>query len=111
MNIPVDARGFIDVYIDDTIGLTVDIPGSDNILRLKWEIILAIWATARPKDKNEPIPREETAALNKLLAEAGLTETKMVLGLLFGFINLCVYLPENKCIAWKQLILDMLEKG
>ena len=111
VDIPVDARGFIDLYIDDTIGLTVDIPGSDNILRLKRAILLAIWATARPKDKNEPIPREEMAALNKLLAEAGPTETKMILGWLFDFRNLRVYLPENKYIAWKQLILDMLERG
>ena len=51
VDIPVDARGFIDLYIDDTIGLTVDTPGSDNILRLKRAILLAIWATARPKKK------------------------------------------------------------
>ena len=53
----------------------------------------------------------EMAALNKLLAEAGPTETNMILGLLFDFRNLHVYLPENKCIAWKKLILDMLESG
>ena len=28
----VDARGFIALYIDNTIGLTDDVPGSDNIL-------------------------------------------------------------------------------
>ena len=51
------------------------------------------------------------AALNKLLAEAGPTETQMILGWFFDFRNLRVYLPENKYIAWKQLILDMLERG
>jgi hypothetical protein len=49
-------------------------------LRLKRAILLAIWATARPKDKNEPIPQEEMAELNKLLAEVGPTEKKMILG-------------------------------
>ena len=51
------------------------------------------------------------AALNKLLAEAGPTETQMILGCLFYFRNLRVYLQENKYIAWKQLVLDMLERG
>ena len=78
VDIPVDARGFIDVYIDDTISLTVEIPGSNNILRLKRAILLETWATAWPKDK-ATFPREETDTLNKLVFESSPTETKIIL--------------------------------
>ena len=60
----------VDVYIDATIGLCVDV--SDNDARLENTILLAIHAAARPLHESEPIPTEEMAALAKLLAEAGL---------------------------------------
>ena len=31
VDIPVDACGFIDLYIDDTIGMMADVPCSDNV--------------------------------------------------------------------------------
>ena len=39
------------------------------------------------------------AALTKLLAEAGLEETKMILGLFFDFRIMIVALPLNKYVA------------
>jgi hypothetical protein len=35
VDIPVDARGIVDLYIDDFIGLTVDLDNTDNATRLK----------------------------------------------------------------------------
>jgi hypothetical protein len=49
-------------------------------------------------------------ARDKLLAEAGLTETKVILGWLFDFRQLRISLPKNKFIPWttnsKKLIAD-----
>ena len=104
MNVHVDPRGITDIYIGDTTGLTVDIEGSDNITCLERATLLAIHATAWPKHNNEPIPREDTATRNKLLAEAMLEETKKILGWVFDFRRLTISLPDNKCIAWSEAI-------
>ncbi len=78
--IPVDPRGTHHVYIDDIIGLTLDIPGSNNVARGQAAALLAIDATARPNHPDEPTPRESMYAIDKLKAEAGLSEKKMILG-------------------------------
>jgi hypothetical protein len=43
-------------------------------------------------------------ARNKLTAEGGLSETKMILGWLFNFRTLIVSLPDHKFIAWMAAI-------
>ena len=57
----VDARGTADVYIDNTIFLTVDVEESNNVQRLDQATILVIHCAAREKYNDEPIPREEMA--------------------------------------------------
>ena len=79
VDIPINPKGMVDVYIDDTVGLTVDIPGSGNDTRLERAILLEIHSVARELHRDEPIPRKTIAALAKLLAEAGLEETKTIL--------------------------------
>ena len=64
---------------------------------------------ARPIHPEEPIPREEMAALAKLIAKAGLEETKMILGLFFDFRRMTLALPTNKYVAWKSDIVNMLK--
>ena len=49
------------------------------------------------------------AALKKLLAEAGLEETKIILGLFFDFRIIIVSLPLNKYVARKADIVKMLK--
>ncbi len=85
VEIPVDPRGTHDVYIDNIIGLTVDIPGSNNVTHGQAAALLAIDATARTNHPDKPIPRESMDARDKLKAEAGLSEKKMILGWLFDF--------------------------
>ncbi len=109
--IPVDPRGTHDVYIDDIIGLTVDIPGSNNVARGQAAALLAIDATARPNHPDEPIPHESMYAREKLKAEAGLSEKKMILGWSFNFQRLLISLPENKFIAWMTTINKLLVEG
>jgi hypothetical protein len=71
-----------------------------NANRLKAAIALAIEVAAQLFDLNKSIPQELMVALEKLIAEGGLTETKMILGWLFNFKTLTVTLLEHKYIAW-----------
>jgi hypothetical protein len=111
VEIPVDPRGAYDVYIDDIVGLTVAIHDSNNIARGQAAALLAIDATARPNHPDEPIPRESMDARDKLIAEVGPSETKMILGWMFDFRRLWISLPENKFIAWTTTINKILANG
>ena len=51
------------------------------------------------------------AAREKLLAEAGAEEIKIILGWILNFRPLTISLPENKYVAWKVDILEILETG
>ncbi len=109
VDVPINPRGYADVYIDDTTGLTVDQPGmKKNAERLEAAIPLAIEVTAWPNNPNEPIPREKMVAEDKLKAEGGLSETKVILGWEFNFRTLTVTLPEHKHISWSREIEQMI---
>ena len=51
------------------------------------------------------------SACAKLLAEAGYEEIKIILGWTLNFRTLTIALPENKYVAWKVAILEILETG
>ena len=51
------------------------------------------------------------SALTKLAAEAGLEETKIILGWFFDVRHLLISLPENKFLAWKSEVERLLETG
>jgi hypothetical protein len=74
VDIPVDARGTGDVYINDLIQATVVINGTDNAPRCECTTLLAFDTCTRPKPLNKPISQEDIEARNKLQAEAGLEE-------------------------------------
>ena len=80
MDVPVNARGIVDVYIDDTIGLTVDVENSNNVQGIKQATLLAIYCASRDNNVNETIPRGKVSARAKLIAEAGADEMKAILG-------------------------------
>ena len=71
-------------------------------------IPLAIEVASWPDNVNEPIPRKTVVAKDKLLAEGGLSETKVILGWLFNFQTLTVSLPDHKFIAWIAAIQKMI---
>ena len=85
INIPINPHGLHDVYINYVILLMVNIPGTNNIAHGQSTSLLAIKTTTRPNHPEELIPRESIDARDKLLAEAGLTEIKMILGWEFNF--------------------------
>jgi hypothetical protein len=111
VDIEIDPKGIHDIYINDMIPLTVNLPGIDNLERCKAAALLAIHATACPNHPNEPIPREEMEARNKLSAEAGLEEQKVILGWHLNFCQLIILLPHNKFIAWTESINEILSHG
>ena len=45
---------------------------------------------------------------DKLIAEGGLSETKMILGWLFNFGTVTIFLPDHKFIAWLTAIQNMI---
>ena len=51
------------------------------------------------------------AAKNKLTAEAGLTETKIILGWHWDLRRLIISLPFNKYTSWSASIMDMIVTG
>jgi hypothetical protein len=111
VEIKINPRETHEIYIDNMIPLTVDIPGTDNLARCATARLLAIHATARPKHPDKPIPREEMEARNKLSAEAGLEEEKIFFGWHIGFCHLIISLLDNKCIAWMDFIKEILSCG
>jgi hypothetical protein len=76
VDVPIDPHGFAEVYIDNTTGLTVNLPGTLNADRLEAAIPLAIEVAARPNNVNKPIPRKPMVAQDKLKAEGGLANLK-----------------------------------
>ncbi len=73
--------------------------------------LLAIDTCACPKHANEPIPHKDMEARNKLQAEAGLEEQKTVLGWLIDTRRLLVKLPNNKFVAWTNIIKEVMWNG
>ena len=110
-----DRTGRNDIYIDDNVCIVVDNPDDEGNKtrkqRAKAAVPLAIHVATRPLDKNEPIPRKEILAKNKLKAEAGLAEVKTVFGWNLHLRTLMVVLPANKSIAWKASIKNLFNKG
>jgi hypothetical protein len=111
VDIPIGNRGYTGVYINNTTGLTVDLPRTKNADRLEAAIPLAVKVAARPYNVNEPIPCKPMVARDKLKAEGGLAEMKVILGWHFNFQTLTVTLPEHKHIAWSNKIYKMLIDG
>ncbi len=63
-------KGVEDVYIDDTVGLTLDLDKTDHTLRLERIVLLVIHFKAHPRDPNQPILRRNMTALAKLVAKS-----------------------------------------
>jgi hypothetical protein len=48
---------------------------------------------------------------NKLIAETGLTEQKIILGWSFNFRRMTISLPENKFRAYSKAISEIINHG
>jgi hypothetical protein len=111
IDIPIDTRGTVNIYINDFIGLTVDIENTKNATRLKQALLLGLTAVLREVSPTEALPCDDMDNRAKLKAETGLTKIKVILGWLLNFRTMTIALPENKFIAYSKAILDMLDQG
>lgn len=107
---PVSDVGASEVFIDDIFSFAVDLPQTNNIKRLERACLLALHVFARPIQPDEPLPRHPMASRDKFLAEAGATESKIVLGWLVNYRELLVNLPDNKFTAWTNELQTIIER-
>jgi hypothetical protein len=56
VDVPVNPRGTIDIYIDNFIGLTVDLEGLDNMTCLKRAPLLGLMGVSQEVLPFEPLP-------------------------------------------------------
>jgi hypothetical protein len=105
VTIPDNDLGKADVYIDDTIVISLE----ENCKRACSAAILAIHTAARPLDPNDNIPRKEIISLKKFSAEARPSKIKTVLGWVINTRSLTIYLPMDKYIDWHSNINDIIK--
>jgi hypothetical protein len=109
--IDINDRGTHDVYINNVIGLAIDLPDTKNIQRIERAHLLAIHACCRPVHNFEPIPRHSMVSKNKLRAEAALAELQRILGWDWDLRRLIIFIPINKLVAWTKIIKDTIASG
>jgi hypothetical protein len=109
VEIDINPRGTTDDYIKDLISLTVDVEGTDNIVRCDCAPLLTFDTCSHPLHEKKPIPWETMEARNKLESEALLKEQKVILGWLINFRRLLIHLPKNKFVAWSEAIGKMIK--
>jgi hypothetical protein len=109
IEIPIDTRRTINVYINDCIGLTVNIENTNNATLLKQTFSLRLTAVSCKVSPKESLPYDNMDARAKLKAKTGLTKIKVILGWMFNFRTMTMALPKNKLIAYSKEISDMLD--
>jgi hypothetical protein len=108
IDVPINHRGYADIYINNTMGLAVNLPGTQNADKLEAAIPLTIKVPARQQDKNEPILHNPMVVRDKLKAKGGLPKMKIILGWHINFQTLTVTLPKHKYIAWSAEIQKII---
>ena len=79
VDIPINPRGIIILYINNFLGLTMDLKKTDNVTPLEHGPLLGLTAVSREVAKIKLLPWDEMDARKKLVAETGLTEIKIML--------------------------------
>lgn len=106
VQLPENLGGYIDIYIDDILGVVPDL--GDNVKRLYIAIPLAIHTFARPTDESDIIPGRDIISLKKFQVEGQLEERKKVLGWDFNTRALRISLPREKLRDWSSDIAKMI---
>lgn len=108
VNPNIQSQGTGDIYINDGISITVDLPG--NIYRSRGEIPLVIHSLKQPLADTEYIPLHHLVSKSKLTAEAALTELLVILCWKLDTRKLQIKFPEHKWIAWRKTLSDMINR-
>ena len=77
--------------------------------RLCGATLLAIYILVRPVSDQEPIPRDDLVAMNKLRSEGSLSEVKEVLGWSINTRSFTVSLSTKKPEQWGNQIRSILK--
>ena len=96
--VPVKDKGSFDVFIDDFIGVTVDIGRNKN--RLKMAPGTIIQAVSNTSDDDLGVKRDHFIARDKCEAEGAIAEERICLGWILDTRRLEIRLPTHKFIAW-----------
>jgi hypothetical protein len=104
--------GGTDGYIDDGAGAVLDALWNWRMVqRAAQAVVMALFLVFRPLHALlEPIPHPDPLSIRKMLAEGGLRETIMFLGLFIKTRRLTIALPPEKSSAWSNEIRDMMSK-
>ena len=98
VDIPVEDTGKFDVYVDDFIGITVDIGNNKN--RLEVAPCTVIYAVSNNPSSENHIPRDDMIEIDKCIAEGAISEERICIGWILNTRKLLIKLPEHKCKAW-----------
>ena len=95
-----------DGYIDDIITAMLEV---GCWVQKGWNAApLAVHATFRPTDINDPLPRDDATSIRKLVGEGTPDESKSVLGWQIDTRQFRIFLPSNKAFEWTKAIDDLL---
>jgi hypothetical protein len=94
VKVPVNDLGKVDIYINDTIGITPDF--NNNTSTVSKTIPLTFHSLARPLDPSNKLPRRDIITLKKFTVEGQMEATKVVLGWILNTRLLTQSLPVNK---------------
>jgi hypothetical protein len=111
VDIPLDTRGIVDMYINNFIGLTVDLKDFDNTTCLERAPLLGLTTISCKVSPFEPLPHDNMDTRAKRKAKTGLTKNKVILGWLLNFRTMRIALLEYKFIAYSWVISDMIDRG
>lgn len=110
MEIPLEKVGKADVYIDNTVIISLhSILNDPKASAAVPDVVIQF--VGHPLLPNEPILREDMLCLWKLLVEDRLEEIKNTLGWDIDVQNFCLKLPTYKFRAWSHSMKTMLKAG
>ena len=106
VSLPTNSLGYVDIIIDDSIGIIPDL--GDNATWMRRAIPLAICTMTRPLDHNDVIPRKDIISMKKYQAVGRLEEEKKVLGWNINTRSLRISLPYDKFQDWSKDIRQLI---
>ena len=110
VNIPTTGLGWGDMFIDDIIKVFIN--RLEQIQKHGASAPLAIHTAMRlSTGESEPVPHRQTLSMSKLAAEGTPKEIQVVLGWLLDTRRLILALPQDKYLAWKSDIKQLLDSG
>lgn len=98
-----------DVFVDDLINITLDQMNLEGKAREAAAIALEL--LFRPNSTNEEVKRNKILKFEKLLAEGGQEEVKVILGWLINSRIWNIKIPHEKAIRWMSDIDELISKG